>query len=483
MKVLITNPPWIIDRGFTKRLGVRAGSRWPFTIEAQRSISIPSYLPFPFFLAYAAAVLEKNDFDVLLIDAIAEEMNNDEFVKKIKEYKPDLVLLETSTPSIDIDLAMAKRIKDEIKDQSRIALCGPHVSVLGEEVLKENNFIDYILVGEYEYTLLDLVRGSNMRDILGLIYRQGNKIQVNPRRPVIEDLDELPWPARHFLPMDKYSDAFCGLPLPSLQIWASRGCPYKCIFCMWPEVMYGGHRYRARDPVKVVDEIEWCIQEYGFKSIYFDDDIFNIGKDRILRLSQEMKRRIRLPWGIMARADTMDREMLETMSENGLYALKYGVESGTQEILNRSGKDLDLNKVTEMVKFAKEFGIKVHLTFTFGLPGETKETIQKTINYAAELDPDSVQFSLVTPFPGTRYFEMADKEGFLVSKNWTDYDGARKSVIRTNNLSAEDLKEALCLAMKRFQKARFKRKKVYYLRKGIQHPLIAIRRVYEYLNA
>ena len=128
-----------------------------------------------------------------------------EFLEKIKDYNPDLVVLETSTPSIDVDVAMAERLKEELEYQPKIVLSGPHVSVLGEEVLKENTFIDYIFVGEYEYTLLDLVKGNNLRNILGLIYREGSKIRVNPRRPVIEDLDGLPWPARHFLPIKKSS--------------------------------------------------------------------------------------------------------------------------------------------------------------------------------------------------------------------------------------------------------------------------------------
>ena len=352
--------------------------------------------------------------------------------------------------------------------------------------------MDYILVGEYEYTLLDLVKHSErkgeLKEVLGLIYRNTKgKIQINPRRPAIENLDELPWPARHFLPMHNYADLFCGLPAPSLQMWASRGCPYKCIFCMWPEVMYGGHKYYVRNPVDVVNEMERCIKEYGFKSVYFDDDTFNIGKERILKICEEIKRReIDIPWAIMARADTIDREMLKTMRDAGLYALKYGVESGDQEILNDSGKNLNLEKVKEMVRITKELGIKVHLTFMFGLPGETKETIRKTIDFPLKLDPDSIQFSLCTPFPGTKYFEIAKEKNFLLTENWSDYDGADKAVIRTEALTKEDLENALSQAHKAWSshllRRNFRKNMWCYLGKGLRHPIKGVRSIRKLLR-
>jgi radical SAM superfamily enzyme YgiQ (UPF0313 family) len=256
--------------------------------------------------------------------------------------------------------------------------------------------------------------------------------------------------------MEKYNDLPGGIPSPSLQMWASRGCPFQCIFCAWPQIMYGSRKYRVRNSKDVVDEIEWCIKEYGFKSIYFDDDTFNIGKPRMLELCKEIKRRnINLPWAIMARADTMDREILTAMKDAGLVALKYGVESGVQQIVYDAGKALDLGKVRETVKNTKELGVKYHLTFTFGLPGETWESIQKTISLAVELDPDSLQFSIVTPFPGSKYFEMLDKKGYILSKNWEEYDGYNRAVIQTDSLSREDLEKALVKANRRWKRHKF----------------------------
>ncbi|MCX6340255.1 MAG: glycosyltransferase [Candidatus Aureabacteria bacterium] len=443
MKSLIGNPPW--RKG--NRLGVRAGSRWPFTMEVPDGSRIPPYVPFPFFLAYAAAVLERERIPVMLIDGIADGLTEEEYIAKVVAFNPDLVLHETSTASIDIDLRIAKKIKESTC--ARIALTGPHVSVLKEHILKENAFVDFILAGEYELTLLDLsehlMNARPLEEVKGLSFRKPDgTIQTSPRRPSIKGLDSLPWPARHFLPMENYRDAFCDMPHPMLQMWASRGCPYRCVFCLWPDVMYGDHEYRIRDPGDVVDEVEYCQKKYGFKSFYFDDDTFNLGKARIITLCREIKKRnLGIPWAAMCRADAIDEEILREMKDSGLIAVKYGIESASQKIVNASGKKLDLKKAEKAIELTRRLGIRFHLTFTFGLPGETSETIKKTIEYALEKDPDCLQFSLATPFPGTQYYERLRKTGHIAASSWEEYDGSGKSVIRTDHLSNEELEHWL----------------------------------------
>lgn len=478
MKVFLGNAPWRSG----DRVGIRAGSRWPFTTKCEEKV--PGYLPFPFFLAYATAVLEENDVDVNLVDGIAEGYDEEEFIGKIEKFKPDLVLLETSTPTIYVDLEIAKKIKERFGCE--IALAGPHASVMYSDIMKED-FVDYTLVGEYEYTLLDLVKhmekGDDLREVKGLVYRENGERRINERRPPIENLDELPLPARHFLPMYSYNDEFAGMLKPNTQIWASRGCPFGCIFCLWPKVMYGSRKHRARDPIKVVDEMEWLIDKYKFKSIFFDDDTFNIGKKRVIALAKEIKERgIDIPWSIMASAQTMDKEMLEAMKKAGLVSLKYGVESGDQEIINRAKKGLDLNKLRDVVKTTKEMGIKTHLTFMFGLPGETWDTVRKTINFALELDPDSIQFSICTPFPGTEYFEWADKNGLLLTKDWRMYDGARSAVIKTESMSNDDLEEAWEMANKAWSRHKlrqnFSERPLEYISKGLRHPVKGIKELW-----
>lgn len=487
MKVFLANPPW--RRG--ERLGVRAGARWAFTMAAGKGSKIPPYVPFPFFLAYAAAVLEQAGVEVRLVDAIAEGIDAGSFLEAVAEFNPALVLLETSTPSIYSDLALSQKIKERVPD-ARLVLSGPHVSALPVQTLETAPQVDFVLVGEYEYTLRDLAAcldaggapspgsGHGLGDVLGLVWRDADGgVRVNPSRPPIQNLDELPWPARHLLPMHNYRDSFAGLPMPGLQMWASRGCPFRCIFCVWPKVMYGGHTYRVRNPVDVVDEMEQTVEKYDLCSVSFDDDTFDIGKPRILKLCHEIERRgLGLPWTAMARADTADREMLEAMADAGLYAIKYGVESGVQELVDAAGKSLDLNRVTETVRITKDLGVKVHLTFTFGLPGETEETIQRTIGFASEMDPDSVQFSIATPYPGTNYYDMAQESGMLVAQSWVDFDGADRAVLCTEALSPEELEAALKRARGLWRWRRLRRNfwshKGYYLREGLKNPSLAL---------
>jgi anaerobic magnesium-protoporphyrin IX monomethyl ester cyclase len=450
---------------------------------AGKGDSIPPYVPFPFFLAYAAAVLEQAEHEVQLIDSIAEGMAVDSFLATVADFDPAVVLLETSTPSIQFDLALGQEIKERVP-KARLALCGPHVTALPVQTLEAAPQVDLILMGEYEYTLRDLAAcleaGGDLGQVMGLAWRtlQGT-VQVNPRRPLIHDLDELPWPARHLLPMHNYRDSFAGLPMPGLQMWASRGCPYRCIFCVWPKVMYGGQKYRVRDPVDVVDEMEQAVAQYDLCSISFDDDTFDIGKPRILSLCAEIRRRsLGLPWTAMARADTADHEMLEAMAGAGLYAIKYGVESGVQEIVNAADKSLDLAQVKETVRITKELGVKVHLTFTLGLPGETRDTIRRTSDFAAELDPDSVQFSIVTPYPGTTYYDMARRDGHLVAEQWIDFDGADRATLSTQALSPDELEAALVRARRQWRwrqvSRNFWQRKGHYLDQFLRNPRLAI---------
>ena len=475
VKVLIANPPWYKGDMF----GVRAGSRWPHFQEGP-------YLPFPFFMAYSASLLETNDKEVLAIDCIAEKLKEEGFIKKLKDFSPDLLLMEVSTPSIYSDLALAEEIKSSFPS-IKIAFSGPHVLMHDEKFLDEYIFIDYILFGEYEYTLLELVecleQNGDLKNISGLIYRgTGGKCEKNPSRALISDLDQLPWPARHFFPIQNYCDLGYGVPQPSLQLWASRGCPFGCNFCFWPQVMYGGRQYRVRDAKEILKEIKFCIEKYDLKSYFFDDDTFNIGKDRIIQIASEIKKNnINLPWAAMSRADTMDFEMLDSLYDSGLRGIKYGVESGVQEIVDRAGKSLDLKKVEEIVSYTKKLGIHVHLTFTFGLPGETKDSVNKTIDFALELNPDSLQFSIMTPFPGSKYFQELDEKGCILTKDWSKYDGSSNAVMKTEELEPKDLEKAVEKATELWKTHVYKRsfndKKLYYIKKGLANPYKAIKAI------
>ena len=438
MKIFLGNSPWS-KKGF---YGVRAGSRWPHFEDARHE-----YMPFPFFLAYAAAVLEEYEHEILLTDGIAEKISEKEFINKINSFSPDLILLEVSTISIDVDLALAKKIRCLVGKNAKIALSGLHAFMYGPDFLKQNSFIDFVLIGEYEYTLRDLAecleKNQNYSNIPGLICKSADgSIVVNQRRPLLSDLNTLPWPARHLLPMKNYHDEPGNIPRPSVQMQASRGCPFGCVFCAWPQIVYGNHKYRTRDPIDVVDEFEWLVRICGFQSVYFDDYTFNIVSRRILKICSELKnRQLNIPWAAMCRADTMKPDMLEAMVESGLYAVKYGVETYDQNILRASGKGLNIDKVKETVLLTHSLGVHTHLTFMFGLPGETKETAQQTIDLALELNPESLQFTIATPFPGSRFYNELKEKGMITCNDFSQYDGFHSAVVRTEALSSADLEE------------------------------------------
>ncbi len=463
-KILLLNLPW---RDGT-RYGIRAGSRWPFTNEVpQENWQIPpSYVPYPFFLGYATSILKEDGFTTHFIDAIAEGVLDEEFFQRVKGVSPDIIFIETATASIYNDINYVRKLKTFLPD-SKIIFSGTHVSYFKDKFLQEYPCVDGIIVGEIEQTALKIAQyfekhhnfeGFNEKGFM--FYDKNSLISGSSDRGELVEIDKLPLPERLTTPVYNYEDLFAGMLFPSLQIHSTRGCPFGCIYCVWPQVLYQSRSYRTRDPIKVVDEIEEMIKIYGYKSFYFDDDTFNIGKERILKICEEIKRRglDKIPWSAMSRADTSDFETLKAMKDAGLVSIKFGVESATQQLVDACGKGLDLNKVEESVRYCQELGLKYHLTFTFGLPGETKETIEKSIQYSFELNPDTCQFSLTTPFPGTKHFDMAKEKGLLLTEEWDKYDGNRYTVMRGENLTREELEGAVKDAYQRWDEFDRKRK-------------------------
>jgi radical SAM superfamily enzyme YgiQ (UPF0313 family) len=380
----------------------------------------------------------------VLIDAIAAKITVQQVMEKIRWHNPQLLIIETSTPSFANDIKIIEQIKN-IVPESRIAVCGPHAGVFAEELLQRFTWLDFILIGEYEYTVLELVTcletRSGLKSVPGLAYRDKESVLVTGPRRSLDNLDSLPWPERKDVPIYAYNDGFAGLPVPNVQMWASRGCPYQCIFCLWPQVMYQEHKYRKRDYVDVADEMEFLVKEYNFKAVYFDDDIFNIDREYVNNICMQIrKRRLNTPWAVMARADLMDEELLKIMADAGLYAVKYGIESANNDVLRRCKKGTDMKKVCSVIQMTSNLGIKIHLTFCLGLPGQTKETVYQTAEFLQKMQPDSFQVSYAVPFPGTEYYRYILQNNQLSSRDWSDYDGGRSCIVSTEGLSKEELK-------------------------------------------
>jgi GT2 family glycosyltransferase/radical SAM superfamily enzyme YgiQ (UPF0313 family) len=446
MNILLCNPPWV-RKGY---YAVRAGSRWPH-FEDPRS----EYMPFPFFLAHACSLLEKNGFSPSIIDALALKMGEKDFIESVSKAEFQIVAMEVSSFSLDNDLRIARKIKDRLPD-CLIVFMGLSCEMRSEKFLNEHQFVDYVLINEYELTLLELVKNIEesqpYKRIDGAIFIDPEMGFSGYRaRPAISNLDELPWPSRSNLPMEAYHDEPGCIPRPSVQMWSSRGCPFQCIFCAWPQIMYDNSRYRTLSVKDVVDEFEWLVTEWHFKSVYFDDDTFNVNRNRTAQICEEIIRRgLKVPWAAMCRADLMDEELIILMKKAGVHALKFGVESANQNLLDAMHKKMDLQKTVQNIHLAHHHGIQTHLTFIFGLPGESAQSCEKTLELALELNPVSLQFTIAAPFPGSRFMEYLENSGHLV-RNITAADGFRTSCIRTESMSAMELEKFVRKAQNRWQ--------------------------------
>ena len=439
MKTLLTNPPW-----FETGHAVRAGSRWPHA-EFDEKGDQTGYCPFPFFIGYTAAVLAKDGHEVKVIDALATRMGKKKFLKEVESFDPEIVIIETSTPSVNRDLETAKNIKNSLN--AKIALCGPHATTFPEEILKKNKQIDFIFLGEYEYTsretALALEKKTSLHKILGLALRENRRVIVNQRRPLL-DLNELPFPARHLFDMNHYLEPFA--KTPNVQLTASRGCTFGCIYCLWPPVMYNGRNYRFRNPNNIITEVRQIIKDYNPRELYFDDDTFNLVPQKVFDFCKAYKESgINKPWSAMCSTIPATREMLETMRDAGCEALKFGVESGSEEILRNVGRiSENLQHVKDVFRWCKELGIRTLGTFMIGLPGDTKETINKTFELFLELEPTAYQLSIATPLPGTPFYQLAKEKGWLLAKKWEDFSYSHYiydlPAIRTDHLSPQELK-------------------------------------------
>ncbi len=449
MKILIANIPTQIPLGNGKeKYFIKAGSRWPFSLCKKREEPmIGGYLPFPFYLAYTSALLKKNNFNVYSIDCVALNYSEEDFIKKFQDIFPDVIVIESQTPTIKYDLEMISKMK-KINKKLRVILAGPHPTVFAKQILKEYKDVDIILLREYEFSCLEVMKSdfkvSKMEKIKGVAFRKGNRIIFNEAELV--DVDKLPFPDRDSFPLPEKPDPSIYHDFerfkPSVQMHASRGCPFRCNFCLWNQVMYLNKSYRPRDPKNIVDEIEYCIKKYNVKEVYFDDDTFTGNKQHVLEFCKEIrKRKLKIKWSCMGDAMITDKEMIHEMYKAGCIGIKFGVESGNKKILKNIEKPINFSRIIKFLEECSKRHIKTHATFTFGIMGETRRTMQQTLDMAKKLDVDSVQFSITTPFPGTRYFDKMEKEGKILSKNWEDYDGSSKSIVDFGELSGKEVED------------------------------------------
>lgn len=421
MKVLFSNPPWWSEstgrwpRKQKWRAGVRAGSRWPFTYPVRSApdrLVKQDYVPYPFFMGYAASyVRQHTGAEVLLRDSIAIRESYQSYYRFLQDERPDLVFIESATPSWDHDAGVIRKINELLPD-TKIALTGPITTTDAAKLMEQYPIIACIR-GEYEKGAVKVVQGVEGTIEFDLL--TGEEMNAAPYPYFDETLTECYW---DISPK--------GQVFPHLQAWTSRGCPYKCIFCVWPATMTGNdpegtnaRTVRHYSPDYMEGYLREMIERYPFRSIYFDDDTFNLGNSHVLRMCEVM-RRIGLPWSAMCRADTIKRETWAVMKESGCFGVKIGIESGSQYVVDKIvNKHLDLEECRAVIHELKRVGMTVHGTFTYGLPGETIENMQETKRFIQSLPFDSIQES------GTAEIEGTPLHSLRQSGNLSKYEGAR----------------------------------------------------------
>jgi hopanoid biosynthesis associated radical SAM protein HpnJ len=422
MKTLFLNPPSFenYDGG--------ASSRWPATRE------IESYW-YPVWLAYPAGMLEGSR----LLDAPPHHVSFEQTVELGKQY--EFLVLFTSTPGFEGDVKLATAMKGA-NPNLKIAFVGPHVTTLPERSLRECPAIDFIVRKEFDYATVEFANGKPLEQILGISYLKDGKVMHNLDRPAVEDLDALPDVVdvyKRDLDVPRYNVPF--LLHPFVALYTTRGCPAQCTFCLWPQTL-SGHPWRKRSSDAVAREMAKA-KEYwpNVKEFFFDDDTFNIQKARTIELCSKLKP-LNLTWSCTSRVTT-DYETLKAQKEAGCRLLIVGYESGNAQILKNIKKGATVERARQFTKDCKKLGLVVHGDFILGLPGETKESIRETIDFAKELDVETIQVSIAHAYPGTEMYDYAKSNGFIVSEGskMVDEGGHQLAQIQYPGLPREHVME------------------------------------------
>ncbi len=393
----------------------------------------------PLGLAYIAAVLREHGHFVKIIDLNVQ----DNLWDTAAEREWNIVGLSGDTSRYLISMKIAEQIKKNFR--AKIFTGGPHVTFFEKETL-DTGFIDFIIRGEGEFITLNLVdalqNGTSFEEVRGITFKKNGKIIKTLQAPMIKNLDNLPYPARDLLPMDKYKiTLFYGRPITS--ILTSRGCPFNCYFCSSSQ--FSNLIWRTRSPENIVDEMEYVIKKFDYHAFAFVDDNFTLNSKRVIEISKEIiKRKLDIIWWAFSRVDELlnHEDMVRQMAKSGCRMVFLGIESVSKKILDEYNKGITANDSIRAVKLLKKYGIDTWGSFIIGAIDEKKDMILDTVRFAKFLNPKNIQFSILTPFPGTRLYEDAERMGIIVHKNWKYYDGAH-AVMHTKYLEPKEIQMLL----------------------------------------
>lgn len=437
MKIFFINPPFKAKYGKFSR-----ENRSP-------ALTRSGTLYYPLWLIYAAAVCEKDNFEVEFLDAPAIPLSEEESLNIIKQKGKDvkLFVIETSTPSIYNDIAFLEKTK-KIFSNAVFALVGTHCSALPEETLLLSSQIDIIARKEYDYIIRDIAR--NLRDcksvytVNGITYKKNGKIESNPDMEYINNIDEIPFASKFIKEHLNYKNYFfAASSYPEIQIFTGRGCMAHCNFCVYPQTLHG-HAYRLRSPKNVVDEFEYISNNFpDVKEIVIEDDTFTAKRQRVIEICDLLIKtglNKRFSWLCNARVN-LDIETMKVMKKAGCRLIIPGIESGNEDILRNIKKGTTLKLIREYIKNAKESGLLVHACYMVGNKGETKETMQETLKLALELNTDTAQFYPLLPFPGTEAYDWAKNNGYITGKydEYCKEDGTINCVLNLPQITSEEM--------------------------------------------
>lgn len=442
MRVFLVNPP-LHDLHFSRP------QRSPGVIKS-------GTMYYPYWLAHAAALLEKNGHEIFLLDCPADGISRNDLLRQITNFSPDMVVVESSTPSFNYDQKTVSFLKKN--HNCKYVMTGTHSTIEWEITLLENRQLDFVAIGEYDFTLLELANclanKDDPADVAGLAFLHNNKpIQTAVRLP-IENMDKLPWISpiyKRFLNINNY--LFTIATHPMVMLIGGRGCKAKCFYCVYPQVMHG-HAYRTRSPEHLVGEMKW-IQENmpEINEIVFEDDTFTSDRKWAKEVARQIQEQgVTLPWFANIRTNT-DYETLTALKSAGLRECATGFESADNTILLNMRKGQDTNSQFTFMKNCKKLKLLVHGCFMVGFPGETKETMEKTLQLAIKLNPDSAQFYPVMPYPGTGAYQWAHDNDYLDTHNfdeWLTKSGGHKCVLSLPGLSSQQLEDFCEYALKHF---------------------------------
>ena len=402
MRTLFLNPPSF--QGFDGG----ASSRWPSTRE------IESYW-YPVWLCYPAGMLP----DSKVVDAPPHGVSIEQTVQMGKDF--ELLVLFTSSPGFHVDVKIAEMLKD-VNPKLKVCFVGPPVTTEPDKTLDSTKAIDFIVRREFDHQIANYAKGVPLEDLPGVSFRKNGVNVHNPEGPVIENLDELPWVTKVYkrdLDFRRYNVPF--LLNPFLSFYTSRGCPAMCTFCLWPQT-HSGHRWRLRSVEDIVNEVKYVKENFpGLKEIFFDDDTFNYRKQRTIELCKELAK-LDFTWSCTSRVTT-DHDTLKAMKDAGARLMIVGYESGDQQILKNIKKGATIEMAKRFTENAHKLGLTIHADFIVGLPGETRESIRRTIDFAKHLDCETIQVSIAHAYPGTEFYDFAKQNALINIGHMSDEQG------------------------------------------------------------